>query len=78
MTDRLYNLGFEAGWLAFAEELRARLRRAEEEPTGSDVFEILDAELAYRDAAERQKSVPAPLEQKPEGNVLAFPGFSKA
>lgn len=78
MSDRLYNLAFEAGWLAFAEDLRARLARAEEEPTASDVLEILDAELAYRDAAERRRSVPAPLEGEPAENVVAFPGPGKA
>jgi hypothetical protein len=72
MTDRIYDLAFEAGWLAFAQELRTRLANAEEPLELSDVIEILDAELAYRDAATCRRSVPAPRRGEPAGNVVAF------
>lgn len=67
MTDRIYDFSLEAGWLAFAQELRARLGDAEEAPASSDFIEILDAAACRR-------SVPAPLQGEPAGNVLAFPG----
>lgn len=61
MTNhRAYDLGFDAGWLAFAEELRTRLENAEEALASSDILEILDAELAHRDAAVHRRPLPAP------------------
>jgi hypothetical protein len=73
MTNRVYDLGFEAGRLAFAEELRARLENTEEALALRDILEILDAELAHRDAAAHRSLLPAPLKKVPVGNVVVFP-----
>ncbi|MGO4527369.1 hypothetical protein AB4097_21250 [Microvirga sp. 2MCAF35] len=70
-----FGLAYEEGWLAFAEQLRARLKSVEfKEANVETVLEMLDVELSSRDAAVRRRSAPAPLEGEPTGNVVSFPG----